>query len=735
MAAVPRFGTGDSTTATAASGTGSALTIAKPSNVAVGDLLVGNFYSQFSGTVTSAPAGWTLIKTWGSRSGGVYYLPVPDSTTLSGLPSTWSMTVSGSGRLAWEVFRITGADLSSPIDVTGAEASQNSLASFALPSVTTTQANDLLLGFAYWNNSSTAQSTYTPDAAMTDGEQVKSPATGNTSGIDVAYQQLGAAGATGTRTFSMSPTGASNGGFMLAVKSLSTPSATAAFSATAGLSATTTQAYSISAPFGASAGASGAATVSYAVSAPFAASAVMSGSVTSGSNVPAPFSATASLSAAVTQSYSIVAGFGATAGLSASATPQYVVSAAFAASAGFSASASTLTPVQQWIATQPLYAAHRGGSADWPQSTMYAYDNAAAWNTTMALEVSMWQSADGVWVINHDNDPSVTGTWANPGTGNISARNWTGDLQNIVSSTGSYPIMRLETLLAKYGGKRVLIIDNKGSQDVAGLISILNANGGPGYYVSKSYYTAASWPNSMRSAGYKTLGYFYDADTSNIAANQSKFDVLMEDYTASTGSWTTILSYPQPVMAHIIPDAAAKATATSKGAEGYMVSGVMEAVPQTGYLATFGASASFGGAASQSYSVTAPFSAAAALSGVATPKYAIAPAFGVTAVASGGAVPKYSINAAFVANAVFTVSSSSSGIANAAFAATANLGGSVSVTVPVSAGFAASGAFSANVVISQDYEVFVWDGASLIPATLGVWDGASIISAEVLEIV
>lgn len=185
MAATPHFGAGDSTTATAASGTGSALTIAKPANTAVGDLLIGVFYSQFSGTVATPPAGWTLIKAFASRAGGVYYLPVPDSATLAGLPSTWSCVVSGSGRLAWEIHRVTGADLTNPVDVVGAEAAQNAAASFTLPSVTTTHPTDLLEAIAYWNNSTTTQSTYTPDSAMTDGEQVKSPTTGNTSGIEI----------------------------------------------------------------------------------------------------------------------------------------------------------------------------------------------------------------------------------------------------------------------------------------------------------------------------------------------------------------------------------------------------------------------------------------------------------------------------------------------------------------------------------------------------------------------
>jgi hypothetical protein len=543
MSAIPHFGGGDSTTATAASGTGSALSIAKPANVAVGDLLIGNFYNQFSGTVVTPPGnGWVLDHAWASRSGGVYHLAVTDATVLAGLAASWSQIDSGSGRLAYEVFRVPGADLSAPIDVVGAEASQNAAASFTLPSVSPTNAGGLLLAFCYWNNSTTAQSTYTPDAAMSDGEQVKSPTTGNTSGIDVAYQQLTAAGATGTRTVSTSPTGASNSGFLLVVKA-------AASSALTGSAAFTG-----------------------------------AGSLTSGGTPAAagsvPLSGIGSLAASGGSALAGAVAFTGIGSLNTSGSPAPGGTAAFTGIGSLTSNAPSA--VQSFISTPPLNVAHRGGSADWVEHTMFAYDQAAAWSSTLALEVSVYQTSDGVWVASHDQTTTrVFGV-----SFDIPTTPWA-TLAGLTTTVGGYPILRLDTLLAKYGGRRVFVVDDKGSQDTPGLLNLLDANGGNGWHITKSYYSAVAWPAAARARGYKTLGYYYDADTASIAASQSRFDVLMEQFDATSASWAAVLGYGKPVMAHIISTAAQRAAGQANGANGYMVAGVTEVVPQTAAAVAF----------------------------------------------------------------------------------------------------------------------------------------------------
>lgn len=735
MSAAALFGTGDSTSASAASGT--SVAVAKPANVAVGDLLIGNFYSQFSGTISSGVSAWTNAALYGARAGGIYYIKVTDSTVLAGLASSWTPVFSGGGRICLTVFRVTGADLSAPIDATGTN-TQTAVNPLVLNSITAVDPNALLIAAPYWNNSSTTVSTFTPPAGMTDGQQVSSPTTGSTSGTDIAYQQLSASGATGTRSFTTTPLGASNGGFMFTIKPLTVTPVNADFSGSGTMTATVVQNYAPAASF------SGLGTFSATVSnqtasatAAFSGSGTFTASTAGNVSASAPFSGSGTFSATVVQSYAVTAPYSGSGTFSAAVVQKYALAAPFSGSGTFSA--SWQTPVQKWMATQPLYAAHRGGSADWPQSTMFAYDNAAAWNNDMALEVSIWQSADGHWWVNHDDTLATTGQWNSSAQITLSTD---ATLKTVATTVGGYPLMPLvpiagvstPALLSKYGGKRVIIIDDKGSQDVSGLISILNANGGTPWYVSKSYYTSVAWAGGMRTAGYYTLGYFYDADTPNIAANQGKFDVLMEEYGATAPSWAAILSYGKPVMAHIVATAGQKAIGLANGAQGFMASGVVEVVPPTGSAATFSGSGTLTATVSQNYAAAAAFSGSGTFSAAATQGYAVAVPFSGSGTFTVSATQNYTVTAPFSGSGTFSAVVSGQAIANALFSGSGTFSATVVQHYSATAAFSGSGSFVAVVGSAQDFAVYVWDGTSLIPATLSVWDGSTRIAAEVSEI-
>lgn len=732
MSAVALFGTGDSTSASAATGT--SVAVAKPANVAVGDLLVGNFYSQFSGAAPTGLSAWTLIISHAFRSGGLYYIAVTDSTVLAGLASSWTPVFAGSGRMVHTIFRVTGADLTAPIDAVGSGV-QNATNPLPLSSVTAVNSAALLIAAPFWNNSSTTITTFTPPAGMTDGQQVASPATGNTSGTEIAYQQLSASGATGTRSFTMTPAGASNGGVMFTIKpSASAPvTASAPFSGSGTFTATVTQNYPVASSF------SGSGTFSTAISnqtasanANFSGAGTFTASTASNVVASADFSGSGTFTATVTQSYAVTAAYSGSGTYSAVvSSPHVSVTASFSGSGTFSA--AYLTPVQKWISTQPLYAAHRGGSADWPQSTMFAYDQAAAWNRDLALEASMWKSSDGVWYINHDDDLSLTGQWNSSATITASTSS---TLDNVKTTVGAYPLLRLTTFLAKYGGKRVIIIDNKGSADVSGLISILNANGGPAWYVSKSYYTSVAWAGGMRTAGYYTLGYFYDADTANIAANQSKFDVLMEEYNASSLSWSTILSYPQPVMAHIVATAGQKAIGLANGAEGFMASGVMEVVPSTANSADFSGSGTFSTTVVQKYNISVPYTGSGTFTvSVGGQSYSVTAPFSGSGTFSTGVAQKYAITAPFSGSGTFTATMVSGISISADFSGSGTLSVTLIPNVPAAAPFSGSGEFTVFVSTGPgQFAIYVWNGAQLVPATIGVWNGTTVVPAEVSEI-
>lgn len=74
-----------------------------------------------------------------------------------------------------------------------------------------------------------------------------------------------------------------------------------------------------------------------------------------------------------------------------------------------------------------------------------------------------------------------------------------------------------------------------------------------------------------------------------IATNHGNYDILGLDYGASQATWDYILSLGKPVLAHILPNAGASATALTKAnassnpgnLKGFMVSGVQSVVSRT----------------------------------------------------------------------------------------------------------------------------------------------------------
>ncbi|MDF9748645.1 glycerophosphodiester phosphodiesterase family protein [Arthrobacter sp. ES3-54] len=534
MAVTALFGPGNSTTASAAAA--STLSVAKPANVADGDLLVAVAFSQFAtGTVTSAPAGWTLIPgtTFTAKSGGVYYKAIPSAAAEAATNYSW--TFSGSGRIALDVFRVTGASQSNPVDAVGTMAVQG-VGNTTIPSVTAVAANALLVGVAYWNNSNTTVSVVTPGAGMTDGEQVASPTTGSTSGIDVAYQQLNTAGATGTRLFTFNPAAATSAGVMFTLA----PQPVANFTGSGTLTVT--------------------------------GKANTSGSVA--------LTGAGSLSVTAGLSYNSTANLTGSGSLTTSATPSANGTATLTGSG--SLTALKPGPLDTWLQQPTLYVAHRGGSADWPEETLYAYTQAAAWANaaTLALECSVWMSSDGVFVASHDQ---TTGRIFNGTSYDINVTPWA-TLSTLTTKVGGYPIARLDNLLPAFPD-RAWFVENKGSSGITAFFNLLDANGGPARIVAKQPANNITVNAEARNRGYKTWGYYFDADTPTIAATQSRWDLLGEDYAASAASWAAVKSYGKPVLAHIVDTAPHKTLAASYSPAGYMASGVQEVVPQTPAIA------------------------------------------------------------------------------------------------------------------------------------------------------
>lgn len=240
------------------------------------------------------------------------------------------------------------------------------------------------------------------------------------------------------------------------------------------------------------------------------------------------------------------------------------------------------TAVDAWMAESPNYCAHRGGSADWVEMTEYAYDQAAAWSKKLALEVSVWKTSDGVWVASHDQ------TTARMFTTNtdIPSNTWA-TISGYTTTTGGYPIARLETILDQHQD-RVIFVDNKQNTNVTAFLDFLDLYGGKDRIISKGYINSVGTANAANTRGYTTWGYLYDADVAvNLPANQGSWDILGMDYTGTAPNWAAVMAYGKPTLGHIIDTAAAATTAFSRGATGLQVSKVTLVVPPSGVTLFF----------------------------------------------------------------------------------------------------------------------------------------------------
>lgn len=249
--------------------------------------------------------------------------------------------------------------------------------------------------------------------------------------------------------------------------------------------------------------------------------------------------------------------------------------------------------VAAMLATSQFKIAHRGGSKDWQEMTLPAYTESVA-RGVGALEVSLARTSDGVWIGHHDETLlRVAGVNAVP-----ASRSWAQIQALMVDSPESpadepRPFATWQQITQAYHRSHVLFVDPKYNQQThrAEFLDMLEAlpYAPKDRVVVKYSGDNTSLANAARARGFKTWGYYYHsaigAGGSNqgmLAATQASWDILGVDYTAPQATYDLLLAYGKPLIAHIVPDAAAAASAFAKGADGLMVSGVRSVVAQNG---------------------------------------------------------------------------------------------------------------------------------------------------------
>ena len=231
--------------------------------------------------------------------------------------------------------------------------------------------------------------------------------------------------------------------------------------------------------------------------------------------------------------------------------------------------------ITKLFAKTPFYIAHRGGSATYPEETVYSYTQCA--NMMMkALEISVWRSSDGVFVCSHDqNLLRVTGQSVD-----IPTTTWAAMSSLMVNPVGTdnqtqppRPLARIEQVLSRYGMTHVCFVEDKTGVNAAALLDVLDQYGGPSRHVWKA---AGSFNKQaiVTARGYKAWGYYFQTDQANFATTYQPWDWVGLDYAMSDADILTDLSFGKPAIAHIIATNAQRDRMLGLGCIGCMTSAV-----------------------------------------------------------------------------------------------------------------------------------------------------------------
>jgi hypothetical protein len=247
-------------------------------------------------------------------------------------------------------------------------------------------------------------------------------------------------------------------------------------------------------------------------------------------------------------------------------------------------SGPNLTEQLTWYGQgKKMFIAHRGLSANYPEETLYAYW-AACLLGYQALEISVQKSSSGTFWAFHDSTTDrttgVSGTISSMTDAQLTV------LTNTAASTDRTsqprrPVAKLSDLLAIYGGKRLIFIEDKTYANTNAVLDIMDANGGTNWYVWKQAGPGTPFlGNSGR--GYKTWGYFFDTDmAASFASKQSAWDYVGLDYNSPDGTLYPAITTAgaQRVIGHIIDSATQRDRFLAQNVRGMMVANAHTVTP------------------------------------------------------------------------------------------------------------------------------------------------------------
>lgn len=250
-------------------------------------------------------------------------------------------------------------------------------------------------------------------------------------------------------------------------------------------------------------------------------------------------------------------------------------------------------PVDALLAARPSTVAHRGGSGDWPEMSMFAYRQSVAAGVD-GLEVSLSRTSDGVWFGLHDETldrtSGTTGfvpadhTWSEVQQYRISAAETNDPAQS------DQPYARFDDIVREFGREHALFVDPKyvDARFYPELFEIawmqLGTSEVAQTLVGKGYCTQTEWGDLAASEGCATWGYYYADELADdpelLTRTSASWSMLGLDWSAPAATWATMTATGKPVLGHIVSDLDAARAALDGGASGLVVSGVAEVVRQ-----------------------------------------------------------------------------------------------------------------------------------------------------------
>ena len=184
----------------------SSITINKPAGTVTNDVMITSLgFSPNTLTITTPPAGWTLVRRVDNTNANGNSLAVYRLTAGASEPANYTWTFSATGYLAGGILTFQGVDTTTPIDVSenGNCTQQGSCAtqtlSHATPSITPAVSNTYLVTSHTYSSAGTwtPPPASGPDAAMTEAVSVQH----GTQSLEVNYVPHAAAStATGAKT-------------------------------------------------------------------------------------------------------------------------------------------------------------------------------------------------------------------------------------------------------------------------------------------------------------------------------------------------------------------------------------------------------------------------------------------------------------------------------------------------------------------------------------------------------